>query len=387
MELLCLSVALLALMCCLALTPLVRALAMRIGLVDQPGGRKIHGRTVAYGGGLAVAISMALALAVGGWVWRIVLDSSEWSDLRAFMAISERIVDPDQLRTLLVCLGGSLGALVLGLADDRWNLSPLSKLAGQFVLAIVVVAGGVRVTALVGDILPMQIASVLWIVLITNSFNLLDNMDGLCSGTVAISAAVLALIAMTGGESPVALTACALSGACIGFLWWNRSPARIFLGDAGSLFVGFMMACLTIVTTYYHYEQESVIGVGVPFLLLAIPLYDTASVIVIRLREGRKVWKGDTSHFSHRLVDLGMAPRQAVSTIHLAALAIALPATVIARLSLAEGLLLVGQSVLILTLIALVEHAGRKKALNGAGATEQRYQQEGASSADPDERV
>jgi UDP-GlcNAc:undecaprenyl-phosphate GlcNAc-1-phosphate transferase len=206
----------------------------------------------------------------------------------------------------------------------------------------------------------MQTATVLWIVLITNSFNLLDNMDGLCSGTVMISAAVLGIMAMQAGQAPLALSLCALSGACLGFLRWNMSPAKIFLSDAGSMFVGFLLATLSVVTTYFHY-RESVLSVGVPFLILAIPLYDTASVIFIRLREKRNLLKGDTSHFSHRLVDLGMTHRQAVATIHLAALAIALPAAVISHLSIAEGLMLIGQAILILTLIALLERAGRLK--------------------------
>jgi len=352
----------------MSVTPVVRRLAGRIGLVDRPGARKIHSEPIAYGGGIAVALGVAVALAVGGWVWRTLLEDPGLDTWRAYMGVTGQTRDPALLRVLLISLAGSIGALVLGLADDRWSLSPLKKLVGQFILAGIVVAGGVRITALVGDIFPMQILTVLWIVLVSNSFNLLDNMDGLCSGTVAISAGILAVVALSAGQGPVALTAGALAGACAGFFYWNRSPARIFLGDAGSLFVGFLMACLTVITTYYHY-QDSVLGVGVPFLLLAIPLYDTASVIVIRLRAGRKIWHGDTSHFSHRLVDLGMTSKQAVFTIHLAALAIALPAIVLSRLTPAQGLLLVGQSLLVLTLIAILERAGRR-----AGAKEKEYE-------------
>ena len=250
--------------------------------------------------------------------------------------------------------------MLWGLADDRWTFRPSTKLAGQVLLAGLVVAGGVRITALVGDGLLMQAVTVLWIVLITNSFNLLDNMDGLCSGTAAIAAAVLALVAVSAGQPAVALSLSALAGASAGFLRWNLAPASIFLGDAGSMFIGFLMASLSVVATYYHYH-ESLLGIGVPLLVLAIPLYDTASVLLIRLREGRPMLRGDNSHFSHRLVDLGMSQRQAVATIHLAALAIALPAAFITRLSTAEGFLIVGQAVLILTVIALLEHAGHQR--------------------------
>ncbi|MCZ7647211.1 MAG: undecaprenyl/decaprenyl-phosphate alpha-N-acetylglucosaminyl 1-phosphate transferase [Planctomycetota bacterium] len=207
----------------------------------------------------------------------------------------------------------------------------------------------------------MQALTVLWIVFVTNSFNLLDNMDGLCAGTVSLTSGVLALVALAAGQPPLALALAALCGASLGFLRYNLAPATIFLGDAGSMFVGFLMACLTVATTYYQY-RESALSVGVPLMILAVPLYDTATVFWIRLREGRGLLTGDTSHFSHRLVDLGMSRRQAVATIHLAALAIALPAAVLRRLSDAEGIFLIAQAVLILTLIALLERAGAQRA-------------------------
>ncbi|HYF50726.1 MAG TPA: MraY family glycosyltransferase, partial [Planctomycetota bacterium] len=251
---------------------------------------------------------------------------------------------------------------LLGLIDDKRRLSPYQKLSGQIVLAIIAVAGGVRVTAFIGDTLPMQIASVLWIVLITNSFNLLDNMDGLCAGVAAIGSALLALVAMEAGQWNLAMVLGALSGACIGFLRYNRTPASIFLGDAGSLFCGYMMACATVLATYYEPGRPSHLAIGIPLLIVAIPLYDTCSVIYIRLKGKRPIMRGDTSHFSHRLVDLGMSRRTAVTAIHLACLAIGLPATVLGRLSQSHGLLIVGQALLVLTLIAMLEHAGRVRA-------------------------
>lgn len=345
------------------LTPPVRALARRMGFLDLPGAHKTHADPIPYGGGVAVALAVGLALAAGTWVYLRLLYDPAWSGQRAawgfqsYLETARMSARPPLARVLGVSLAGALGALLFGLADDKWAFRPLTKLVFQFALAIAVVSGGVRTTALVGDGWLMQAATVLWIVLITNSFNLLDNMDGLCSGTVAITASVLALVALPGGEAPVALVAAALAGACLGFLRHNLAPANIFLGDAGSMFVGFLMACLTVVTTYYRYH-ESVLSIGVPVLILAIPLYDTASVLAIRLREGRPPLRGDTSHFSHRLVDLGMTRRQAVATIHLAALAIALPAAILSRLQPHEGALLIGQAFLVLTLIALLERAG-----------------------------
>jgi len=332
----------------LIFTPLVRAAALKLNFVDKPGERKIHDREIAYGGGIAVAISVALIVFAAVPLLKEHLPRPATDDLA--------------LKTILVVAAGSFGALLLGLYDDKMKLSPYAKLAGQLVLAIGAVAGGVRITALVGDNLLMQAVTVLWIVLITNSFNLLDNMDGLCSGTVAIAAGVLAIVTIDSGQWTLALGLSALGGACFGFLRFNRAPASIFLGDAGSLFVGFLMACFTVLATYYRYREPSHLAVGIPILVLAIPLYDTLSVIVIRLREKRPIMRGDTSHFSHRLVDLGMTRRQAVMTIHLACLAIGLPATVLGQLSEPRGFLIIGQAVLVLTIVALLEHAGRTRA-------------------------
>jgi len=347
-ELAALALAAFAGLIALILTPLIRAAAIRIDFVDRPGERKIHDRNIAYGGGIAVALTTALVVFAGIPFLKHYFPHPARDDLA--------------LKTVLVLAGGSLGALLLGLYDDRVKLSPLLKLAGQLVLAIGAVAGGVRITALVGDTLFMQALTVCWIVLITNSFNLLDNMDGLCSGTVAIAAGVLALVTLDSGQYSLALGLAALGGACAGFLRYNLSPATIFLGDAGSLFVGFLMACFTVLATYYRYKEPSHLAVGIPLLVLAIPLYDTLSVIVIRLKEKRPLMRGDTSHFSHRLVDLGMSRRQAVMTIHLSCLAIGLPATVLGQLSEARGFLIIGQAVLVLTIVALLEHAGRASA-------------------------
>jgi UDP-GlcNAc:undecaprenyl-phosphate/decaprenyl-phosphate GlcNAc-1-phosphate transferase len=337
----------------LLLTPLVRHAALALNFVDRPGERKIHSADIAYGGGIAVAIS-ATAAAVMVLLSRQTrlpaLNSGEDLQLHG--------------RVIISVAAGALGALLLGLVDDKYKLSPRTKLLGQTVLAIGVVAGGVRLTAFIGDSLPMQAVTVLWIVLITNSFNLLDNMDGLCSGTVAIAAAMLGMVALDSAQWNLMIVLAALSGACAGFLRYNAAPAKIFLGDAGSLFVGFVMACATVLVTYYNPSKASHLAIGIPLLVLAIPLYDTASVIFIRLKEGRPIMRGDTSHFSHRLVDLGMSRKQAVTTIHLACLAIGLPATVLGQLSRERGLLIIGQGILVLTIIALLEHAGRNRAQN-----------------------
>jgi len=337
----------------LLVTPLVRMLALRANFIDHPGERKIHSAPIAYGGGIAVALSALLA--VGAVLY--------YKDTNLTLWRSQEDLHPGL--TLWILAAAALGALALGLIDDKFKLSPYTKLAGQAVLAIAVVAGGVRITAFIGDNLVMQTVTVIWIVLITNSFNLLDNMDGLCSGTVAIAAAMLGLVAMESSQWNLMIVLAALCGACLAFLRYNFSPATIFLGDGGSLFVGFVMACCTVMVTYYRASRPSHMAIGIPLLILAIPIYDTLSVILIRLKERRPLMRGDNSHFSHRLVDLGMTRRQAVATIHLACLAIGLPATVLVQFTGEQeryGLLIVGQALLVLTIVALLERAGRNRA-------------------------
>jgi UDP-GlcNAc:undecaprenyl-phosphate GlcNAc-1-phosphate transferase len=333
----------------LALTPLVRRWALSRGFVDQPGERKIHSASVAYGGGIAVALAFALTLA-GVW-----LAERRWD-------FYPPDADAPEYDSLIVVGAGAVFILILGLIDDKYRLSARTKLLAQLLLAAATVAGGVRITAFIGDNWVMKCVTVLWITLITNSFNLLDNMDGLCAGTVAISSAMLAVVAAASGQWTDATVLTVLCGASAGFFNYNRAPASIFLGDAGSLFCGYLMAVFTVLVTYYRESEPSHLAIGIPLLVLAIPLYDTLSVIVIRMREGRPVMKGDTSHFSHRLTELGMSRRQAVGTIHLACLAIGLSATLLGKVSEASGLLIIAQACMVLTIIALLEYAGGKRA-------------------------
>jgi len=332
----------------LALTPLIRRWAIGVGFVDKPGERKIHSREIAYGGGIAVAV--ALAITLGG----VAYAAQHW-------AIFPPDADAPEYDTLIYVAAGALAVLILGLVDDKYRLSAGVKLVAQLAIAAMAVFGGVRITAFIGDNWIMKCVTVIWITLVTNSFNLLDNMDGLCSGTVAISSAMLALVAAESGQWTDTTSLTALCGASAGFFFYNRSPASIFLGDAGSLLCGYLMACFTVLVTYYRESGPSHLAIGVPLLVLAIPLYDTGSVILIRLQEGRPVMKGDTSHFSHRLVDLGMTRPQAVGTIHLACLAIGFSATMLGKLSETNGMLVIVQALIVLTIIALLERAGLKK--------------------------
>ncbi|HLF93768.1 MAG TPA: MraY family glycosyltransferase, partial [Planctomycetota bacterium] len=273
------------------LVPIVMRVARRTGFLDQPGPRKIHTSPIPYGGGIAVAAGV-LGAALGGTI-------------------------PGGVpKTLLVISLGSLAILVLGLIDDRRRLSPGFKLLVQAIVATGVALGGERFELF--DAAPaLSVAvTVLWILGVTNAFNLLDHMDGLSSGVAFLSGAAFLVVALQTGQAAIGSMLVPLLGACAAFLLFNFPPARIFLGDAGSLFVGFWLSCLTVSFTFYDRAHFRLYTYFVPIAVLAVPLFDTASVIVIRLLRRRPIFEGDTNHLAHRLTRLGMSRRLAVLTIY-----------------------------------------------------------------------
>jgi UDP-GlcNAc:undecaprenyl-phosphate GlcNAc-1-phosphate transferase len=241
----------------------------------------------------------------------------------------------------------------------------------QLALASVVAAAGVRLTLFWPFTHPVVggTLTVLWIVAMTNAFNFLDNMDGL-AGSVALLAAVLFAAAQVAvGSLFVPAVLLVLAGALAGFLVHNWFPARLFMGDAGSNFIGFMLGALTIAGTYYRSRPPySPYGVLAPLLVMAVPLYDMTSVVVIRLRAGRSPFLGDRNHFSHRLVERGLTPKQAVRTIDLVTLAGGLGALLLHRLSAAGACVIMAQTLCLLGVVAHLELSGPRTGSGHAAA-------------------
>jgi UDP-GlcNAc:undecaprenyl-phosphate GlcNAc-1-phosphate transferase len=223
-------------------------------------------------------------------------------------------------------------------------------------------AGPVGIRAAEALPAPLSIGlTVLWIVVITNAFNFLDNMDGLSAGVAAIASAIFALAAADAGQVFVPALAWIVVGALLGFLCFNFSPATIIMGDAGSLVVGFLLSVVTILTTYYDPARDlTPLGVVVPLMVLAVPLYDVISVVTHRLRLGESPFRGDRRHFSHRLVKGGMTPRGAVLTIYLATAATGLPAIILSRVDWFGAGLLFGQCLCVVVMIALLEQSASR---------------------------
>lgn len=330
----------------------VRRVAPQWGLVDNPGGRKGHKAPTPLGGGVAIWMTIVLVLGLGGVALRVGGDR--------FPAEMAMHIQGAWLRIgeLLLIMTLATAIMVLGLLDDRFRLGWKPRILVQFALATIFVMTGDRLTMFqsggAATSLLMRMVTVVWIVGLTNSFNFLDNMDGLAAsvGLIAASLFVAAQVLVESLFVPAVLLV--LIGALAGFLVHNRPPARLFMGDAGSNLLGFLLGVLTVTGTFTR-SRYSPYGVIAPLLVMAVPLYDTASVILIRLRDGRSPFQPDRCHLSHRLVDRGLTPARAVATIDLITLAGGLGALLLSRASPFSAAVIVLQTVCLLGLVAVLE--------------------------------
>jgi UDP-GlcNAc:undecaprenyl-phosphate GlcNAc-1-phosphate transferase len=351
----------------------VRRLAPRMGLVDRPGHRKIHTRPIPLGGGLAIWAGVVAPLALGlSWAW--LGNATAGPDAVGPLADLQRLVVQhaagirQQAPDLLFLLGCGTVLMLLGLADDLrgldWRLRILVQLG---VAVIVVVWKGWKLTVFVDWPIATDVLSVLWIVGIVNSFNMLDNMDGLSAGVAAIASTIMAAVLLMapdpethGPQLFVAGFLLVLAGSLVGFLWHNRPPARLFMGDAGSYLIGFLIAVSTMLATFAGgaLPRHAILA---PLCALAVPLYDTISVILIRLQHRRSPFEGDNNHFSHRLVDLGLSKSQAVLTIYLTTAACGLGALVLHQVNLTGAITVTLSIACLLAVIAILETTARRQ--------------------------
>jgi len=249
----------------------------------------------------------------------------------------------------------------LGLWDDSRHLGPFFKLIVQLVVAIAAAAfGDIRVEFFIQSKFIATILSAVWIVLIINAFNFLDNMDGASAGIAVITSSMLFVAAALSGQILVGGLALAFIGTLLGFLVFNFPPARIFMGDAGSLVVGFFVALLSLRITYYHEAQSGQwYPVLMPLVVMAVPLYDFISVTFLRLSQGKSPFVGDTQHFSHRLKRHGLTDTQTVLALYLATFCTGLGATFLYQVNLIGAILIFVQTISVLSIIAVFESTVR----------------------------
>jgi len=326
-------------------------LAPRIGFVDRPGHRKIHSNPKPLGGGVGIFLGVflpLLAVTIGAWL------VSGGGDLAPYIGGIR-----SKAGLAIGILLAMLAMHVLGLVDDRRALGPYSKLFVQLgVTTALVVFTELRALTALGPVLSI-VVTVLWIAAITNAFNFLDNMDGLSAGIATVASVAFLVTALSIGQYFVAAMLALLIGALLGFLWFNYPPAKIFMGDSGSLLIGLLLGVLTVRTTFLPPGQSWGAGwyaVLAPVIVLAVPLYDLIVVSVIRISRGKSPFVGDTNHFSHRLVARGMSRRTAVLCIYLITAATSVAAIVLPHVdSPIAAILIFCQTLLILGVVALLE--------------------------------
>ena len=299
----------------LLLVPAVREYARNREIIDAPGGHKSHRTPVPYLGGVAMVAAFSVAMVIGVVVRR----STQFDDGQIRITFGNLFSQGDGLvRELAVVLGLALVFAAMGLIDDLRGLSPVLRFVVGLGLATVLVAYGVVLQSPLPDWLDMVI-SVVWILGMTNAFNLLDNIDGLAAGTAAVASGAFFVIAILNDQQYSALLAIGLAGAMLGFLRSNFAPATIYMGDAGSLFIGFMMAYLGLKMRTNVAEIPQLFA---PVLVLGVAVLDTTVVVVSRLRRGLSPFTGGQDHLSHRFLRLGLSVRRSVTVLLVATFAL-----------------------------------------------------------------
>lgn len=298
----------------LVLTRLVRDVALARGLVDSPiDPRKVHTAPIPRLGGIAIAIAFFLPLLGLVYVNNDVA--------HAFWAIPTKV---------LGLLGGALMMVALGIVDDLRGLNAYQKFTFQVLAALLAWAAGFRIEEVANPfgepfrlgLLSLPVA-VLWIVGVTNAMNLIDGLDGLAGGVAFCAVLLLFILGVNGGNILLALISVSLGGALLGFLRYNSNPASIFMGDSGSLFLGFVLA---VTGMWSSHKSSTVVSLAIPMLALGVPLFDTAMAVARRFVRGRPLFSADREHLHHRLLDLGLSQRQAVIVIYAVSLALGIGA-------------------------------------------------------------
>jgi UDP-GlcNAc:undecaprenyl-phosphate GlcNAc-1-phosphate transferase len=305
-----------------AITPLLVKTAVRVDILDRPGGRKTHPKAVPRLGGVAIAFGLVVALAAS-----LVADAQHIGDVRAAPGV------------MVPVLTGGLLVFFAGLWDDIDPRTPAFKLTIELAACALIVGSGIVIPSVtlfgvthdLGWGAPLL--TVLWLLVITNAFNLLDGLDGLAGGLIVIAAATCAIVLIARGEAPAARMLVALVGAVTGFLVYNLHPARIFLGDSGSLLAGFLLAATAIVG---QQKEATTLAAAVPLMIFALPIAETFHTVLRRVYAGQRasapglssrlralsmVFAPDTGHLHHRLRRLGLAPTVAVVILYLVACA------------------------------------------------------------------
>ena len=308
----------------LFLTPLCQFLAKKFDFMDRPNsqGHKGHQKATPLLGGLAIFTTWVLTITIGLLTIKYINPREFGIPIIVKNIPGAFTVTPQ----IIVIIVAAFLAMLLGLIDDKWAMSAKLKLVGQITISVIVVLwGGVHLTFFIPNPIISGIITVFWIVLIINAINFFDNMDGLAAGVATIALAFFTLAATVNQQYFVASLGAAATGSALAFWFFNHNPASIFMGDSGSHFLGYILAILSIKVTYYQPNISSThFPILFPLFILAIPLFDTLAVVVIRLYKKQPIYVGDHNHISHRFLHMGMSRKSAVFMVHLLSLIISL---------------------------------------------------------------
>ncbi len=286
----------------LVLTPLVRDAFLRWGVVDRPDGRrKLHGRAIPRAGGLPIAAAYGSAYLL------LLVSPLKGGDYLG-----------QGLPLVWKLMPAALLVLATGLLDDIWGLRPAEKLFGQAAAAVLAYSGGVTIASIAGYAVPEWLGlplTVLWLAACANAFNLIDGVDGLAAGVGLVATLTIFLAALVHRNLALALATFPLAGCLLGFLRYNFNPASVFLGDSGSLLVGFLLGCYGVI---WSQKSATMLGMTAPLMTLALPLADTGLAVVRRFLRGRPIFSADRGHVHHRLLDRGLTPRRVVLLLYAA---------------------------------------------------------------------
>lgn len=311
--------AVIALIISLVLVPFVAKLAIKIGAVDKPNARKVHTKLMPRMGGFAIYLSFFAVL----------------------------FLSHDLTREHIGLFVGGTVLVLVGIIDDMKDIPAKVKLLGQILAACIVVASGVRVefmtNFILGGMFPLYIFSVpftvIWIVAIINAVNLIDGLDGLAAGTSIIAAVTMAISGYATGQTEMASIALILIGSTLGFLKYNFHPAKIFMGDTGSMFLGYNLAVLAVMGFTKSFTLLSLVT---PILVLAIPILDTLFAIIRRKMNNKPIFKPDKNHLHHCLLNYGFSHRDTVLVIYAVSAVLALCGLIMTYLNPAQGVILLG---------------------------------------------
>ncbi|MFH1777684.1 MAG: MraY family glycosyltransferase [Candidatus Omnitrophota bacterium] len=338
------------------LTMSMIGIARRFNILDRPEGRKVHSVSTPLLGGLAIFLAFNLTIIINLSLLFLFKTSRLFPhELGQYLSG----INSTKMQLFTILFVGFL-VMMIGLVDDLKKLSPFYKLILEICLALVLYFAGIKITLFIRNEIVSAVLTVGWIVGITNAFNLLDNIDGLSCGVAAIAGVIFFIIAAGGGQYFVSCITIAFTAIMLGFLVFNFPPAKIFMGDAGSLYLGYILGVLTIIETFYTRHLPTTLPVIMPLLILAVPLFDTISVLYIRIKNHRPVYTGDRNHFSHRLLRLGMNTKQTVLFIYLLTFLLGIGAILLKGLTVLPSLILLIQSIGIIFIIVILENIKTK---------------------------